>query len=76
MFVLLIGAAQIIENITAQVAPKSHYFQRFDSTDNIFLNNFTFAFYLEFFFENSKKKKRKKICLLDFKPSTKVVPIT
>ncbi len=53
MFVLLIGAAQIIENITAQVAPKAHYLQRFDSTDNIFLNNFTFAFYLEFFFENS-----------------------
>ncbi len=36
MFVLLIGGAQIIENVAAQVAPKAHYLQRFDSTDSIF----------------------------------------
>ncbi len=40
MFVLLIGGAQIIENIAAQVAPKAHYLQRFDSTDSIFSQYF------------------------------------
>ncbi len=38
--VLLIGGAQIIENVAAQVAPKAHYLQRFDSTDSIFSQYF------------------------------------